>query len=108
MSSWNNVAIDAHTTAVKNGFWDDRENPKKKSELIALMHSELSEALESSRHGNPPDDKIPLYSGLEAELADTLIRIADFEQGYGLDVWGAVLAKLEFNKTRPFKHGKAF
>jgi NTP pyrophosphatase (non-canonical NTP hydrolase) len=69
------------------------------------MHSELSEALEALRHDNPPDDKIPNFSGLEAELADVIIRIMDFSAHYNLAIAEAILAKIEFNKTREFKHG---
>lgn len=56
------------------GFWASDNTGEK----IALMHSELSEALEADRKGIVSDDKIPAYTGLEAELADTVIRILDF------------------------------
>jgi len=69
------------------------------------MHSELSEALEADRHGNPPDDKIPEFSGIEAELADTIIRILDTAEADGLDVIGAMVAKAEMNVGRSHKHG---
>lgn len=72
---------------------------------IALMHSELSEALEHRRHGNPPDDKIPEFSGMEAELADCVIRIMDFGQARGLRIAEAVVAKIDYNRLRPHKHG---
>ncbi len=72
------------------------------------MHSELSEALEAMRHGNPPDDKIPEFSGVEAELADAVIRIFDYAGARGLRLGEAIVAKAQFNKSRPPKHGKQF
>lgn len=68
-------------------------------ELIALMHSELSEALEADRK-NLMDDKLPHRSGVEVELADALIRILDAAGGLGLDIGGAVAEKLEYNAKR--------
>lgn len=77
----------------------------KDTERIALIHSEVSEALESMRHGYSPDDKIPEYNGVEAELADAIIRIFDMAEAHNLKVIEAMFAKMEYNKTRPYKHG---
>lgn len=88
-----------------HGFYDKEINDAEK---ICLMHSELSEALESYRHGLPPDDKIPEFNGAEAELADCIIRILDFAEARQLRVLEAVVQKHKFNLTRPYKHGKQF
>jgi len=89
------------------GFWDGPDNDNNASK-IALMHSELSEALEADRKGIEHDDKIPDFTGVEAELADTVIRILDFSGRHNLRLGEAIQAKLLFNLTRPYKHGKKY
>jgi len=69
------------------------------------MHAELSEALEWDRAGNPQSDHIPAFTGIEEELADVVIRIMDTSEAKGLDIAGAIQAKIEFNLGRPIKHG---
>lgn len=68
-------------------------------EVLALMHSELSEALEAHRK-SLNDDKLPHRKGVEVELADCVIRIFDTAQALGLDLAGAIIEKTRYNATR--------
>lgn len=75
---------------------------------IALMHSELSEALEADRKALM-DDKLPAYEGRAVELADCVIRILHAQDKHQLDSIGAlVVMKSLYNLSRPFKHGKEY
>lgn len=97
----------AHRIAESKGWWDGGE--RNFGETTALIHSELSEALEAKRHGNPPSDHIPAFSGVEEEWADVVIREMDVASVDGYRLAEAIWAKLMFNAGRPYKHGgKAF
>jgi hypothetical protein len=92
-----------HDAAVEGGWWHDintgaRLN-RNKGELLMLMVSEISEAMEAVRK-NLMDDKLPDRPGVEVELADAVIRIADFCGAYDLDLAGAIVDKLEYNANR--------
>ncbi|MEN6540856.1 MAG: hypothetical protein ABFC67_14710 [Mizugakiibacter sp.] len=94
-----------HGAAVLAGWWNSDDpntsmsNPLHFSNKLALIHSEVSEALEGDRK-KLMDDKLPHRQMREVELADAVIRIFDLAGGYGLDIGGAIAEKLQFNASR--------
>jgi len=114
-----------HDEACKNGWWpelegwesttDDALNQRNLlqarakinvAEKLALVHSEISEALEAARKPELEKDKhCPEFDNFDIELADTVIRLFDLAGAFGIDLGAAIIAKIEANKKRPRRHG---
>jgi len=92
-----------YDAAVAGGWWHDVNTgeplKRNRGELLCLMHSEISEAMEAERK-NLMDDKLPHRRGAEVELADAVIRIADYCGAHGYDLAGAIVEKLAYNAKR--------
>lgn len=85
-----------HANAVGKGWWNE---PKRSvPELLCLVHSEVSEALEAYRND---DDR-----NFREELADIVIRVFDMAEALGIDIEQEILDKHSFNLTRPYRHGE--
>lgn len=96
-----------HGAAKKSGWWNNLDTGEPLAltqELVGdklmLIVTEIAEAKEGHRK-NLNDDHIPHRPMVEVELADAVIRIADLAGMMGLDLAGAVIDKLVYNKTRP-------
>lgn len=120
----NSFIQECHKTSIEKGFYDN-VNPNDERFIgtqIALMHSELSEALEEVRDGN-----IGIYysvnktfskgptehenmkvkpEGLAVELADCVIRIFDLCGALNIDLYRALEEKMDYNNHREYKHGR--
>lgn len=72
---------------------------RNRAEMLCLIHSEISEAMEGERKGLM-DDHLPNRPMAEVELADAVIRIADYCGRWGYDLGGAIVEKLAYNATR--------
>lgn len=93
-----------HALAYKSGWWDDKpKDPKQLGWLyatkLALVHSEVSEALEGLRK-DKMDDHLPHRKAVEVELADAVIRIFDLAGAMDLYLAGAIIEKLAYNQQR--------
>ncbi|WP_245424552.1 hypothetical protein [Sinorhizobium sp. BJ1] len=99
----NLFAADCHAASRKAGWYTDPHTGKALErnvpEMLCLIHSEISEAMEGFRK-NLADDKLPHRKMIEVELADAMIRIGDLATYLGLDVGGAIVEKMAFNAQR--------
>lgn len=95
----NEVVSACYNASKASGWWTESPDATINAVKIALIHSEVSEALEGVRKGLP-DTHLTHRSAFEVELADALIRICDLAGANGLDLGGAVAEKMEYNMKR--------
>lgn len=116
----NFASFQVHENAKEKGFYDEEKNT---GEMIALMHSELSEALEADREGKYCDVDVNILmiqdedfffvesykqsvkGTFEEEMADIVIRVMDMCAFKGIDLESHIAAKMRFNKCRSYNHG---
>lgn len=123
----NELAKEIHAINVKNGFYEDEKNI---GEMLCLVHSEVSEALEADRKGIycsfdcdadwgilecAPDEisfkqhfKDNVKDTFEDEIADAMIRLMDLAAFRKIDLEGHIRAKMRYNSLRPYRHGKKY
>jgi NTP pyrophosphatase (non-canonical NTP hydrolase) len=121
------ISKQIHDNARAKGFWDYERNF---GEILMLIVSEVSEAMEADRKGRyadwrdeqPPiihaqqlDDEMykevferAVKNTIEDELADTVIRILDLAYSRGIDLEWHIVAKMRYNSLREHMHGKKY
>ena len=99
----NRLRDEIHANAVEHGWWNgDRAFP----ETVCMCHAELSEAVEEYRNGNKPYYELDgKPEGMAVEMIDCIIRILDWCGHAKVDVDEIIRKKMDYNKTRPYRHG---
>lgn len=87
------------------GFNEHATNPLYVPTKLALVTTEIAEAIEAHRCGDEPDPHLPQHSNLQVEMADAVIRLFHLAGDLNFSLAQVLVDKLEFNRSRPHKHG---
>ena len=97
------VSTVIHSSCVDAGWYSslDTGEPivRNVPEMLCLIHSEISEALEAYRK-DLNDDHLPHLHGMDVELADAVIRIFDLASYLGIDIGSVMSEKFDYNQIR--------
>lgn len=104
------LAAEVHQTAMEKGWWPEESGGRNIGEALMLIVTEVADAM--TQYKDYPerswnftgigDDGKPY--GLATEMADAIIRILDFCEGFGIDISEALEIKAAYNKGRPYRH----
>lgn len=119
VQGWNQLADTIHAEVRVNGFYDaydqlfsTLDEPEEREQLklmsvgqkLALVTSEVGELVEAFRKPRI-SKKLLTHTEAEEEMADVVIRLLDLAAFLGMDIEGAMQAKLAYNRTRTYMHG---
>ena len=95
--AFRSLQAEIHAAAKAHGFHENASNPLHVPTALALIGTEVSEAIEAHRRGKSEE--------LGHEFADIVIRTMDLAESLGIDLAKAIVDKAAFNASRPYKHG---
>ena len=98
----NQLAEEIHQTAIDHGWWEYDRDPLH---IMMLIVTELAEAAEGYKQGNPNDSHLPEYPSIDVEIIDVIIRCLDYLGHRGTPAGNVLIAKMNYNKQRPYRHG---
>lgn len=127
--AWSETAHRAWQIAEDHGFHEDaHEGEEYDTKKLMLVVSEVIEAFEEIRDGHEPQEVYFRHTtgeitrdqshdeggqpfkpeGVPIELADAVIRIMDYCLIRDIDLAAAIEIKMQYNESRPHKHGRNF